>query len=118
MREATSSSISVSLRTTPTIPLKSNVSQEYIILISIGRQVLFAMMLSLQKNGNPRLPLPEVRNIIEFYESIVLLCLSAMLADPNPDDPLLSQIANEYKQNYEAFLKKAREWTELYAKDP
>ena len=47
--------------------------------------------------------------------SKVLLSICSLLNDPNPDDPLVIDIANEYKQNRELFNKKAREWTLTYA---
>jgi ubiquitin-conjugating enzyme E2 D/E len=45
----------------------------------------------------------------------LLLSLYSLLGDPNPDDPLMPEIARQYKQNREAFNATAREWTSRYA---
>ena len=47
--------------------------------------------------------------------SKLLLSICSLLNDPNCDDPLVPDIAKEYKQNYELFLKNAKEWTQYYA---
>ena len=47
--------------------------------------------------------------------SKVLLSISSMLNDPNPDDPLEIDIANQFKNNYDLYLKTARTWTLIYA---
>ena len=47
--------------------------------------------------------------------SKLLLSISSLLDDPNPDDPLVPDIANLYKNNREEFNKRAREWTIKYA---
>ncbi|MES1903146.1 MAG: Ubiquitin-conjugating enzyme E2 D2 [Paramarteilia canceri] len=48
--------------------------------------------------------------------SKVLLSISSLMADPNPDDPLVPEIANLYKTKYDKFVLKAKEFTEKYAK--
>lgn len=45
----------------------------------------------------------------------VLLSISSLLTDPNPDDPLVPEIAKLYKEDKSAFEEKAREWTRKYA---
>jgi ubiquitin-conjugating enzyme E2 D/E len=45
----------------------------------------------------------------------VLLSISSLMADPNPDDPLVPEIAFIFKNSREQFLKIAREWTRTYA---
>lgn len=45
----------------------------------------------------------------------VMLSILSLLTDPNPDDPLVPEIANLYKINRTAYEEKAREWTLLYA---
>ena len=45
----------------------------------------------------------------------VLLSLCSLLNDPNPDDPLVPQIAREYKDNRKKYDTTAREWTQKYA---
>lgn len=47
----------------------------------------------------------------------VLLSICSMMNDPNPDDPLVSEIADIYKNEPEQFIKYAKEWTEKYAKE-
>jgi ubiquitin-conjugating enzyme E2 D/E len=49
--------------------------------------------------------------------SKVLLSICSLLDEPNPNDPLEPDIANEYKNNKPLFLKHAREWTVQYASD-
>ncbi|KAJ1892862.1 hypothetical protein LPJ66_006095 [Kickxella alabastrina] len=45
----------------------------------------------------------------------VLLSLSALLGSPNPDDPLMPEIAERMVADYSAFATAAREWTAKYA---
>lgn len=45
----------------------------------------------------------------------VLLSICSLLTDPNPDDPLMSDIAQLYKTNREEYSRMAREWTAKYA---
>ena len=47
--------------------------------------------------------------------SKVLLSISSLLTDPNPDDSLIPEIAQLYKTDEDAFNDKAREWTSMYA---
>ncbi len=47
--------------------------------------------------------------------SKVLLSITSLLVDPNPNDPLVPEIANLYKNNPDAYKATAREWTERYA---
>ncbi|KAF9955201.1 Ubiquitin-conjugating enzyme E2 T [Mortierella alpina] len=47
--------------------------------------------------------------------STMLISLRLLLATPNPDDPLLVDVANEFKENRDLFLLKAKEYTERYA---
>ena len=45
----------------------------------------------------------------------VLLSILSLMTDANPDDPLVPDIANEYKLNRVQYERKAREWTDMYA---
>ena len=45
----------------------------------------------------------------------VLLSISSLLNEPNPNDPLMIDIANIYKNNRDEFTKRAKEWTLQYA---
>ena len=46
-----------------------------------------------------------------------LLSISSLLTDPNPDDPLDTTIADQYKNNRVEFENTARSWTAIYAGD-
>ncbi|KAF9193720.1 Ubiquitin-conjugating enzyme E2 T [Haplosporangium sp. Z 767] len=46
----------------------------------------------------------------------MLISLRLLLASPNPDDPLLVDVADEFKAHRDLFLQKAREYTTRYAK--
>lgn len=48
----------------------------------------------------------------------VMLSLSSLLTDPNPQDPLVPSIATEYMRNRIQHDSTARRWTELYARPP
>ncbi|KAI8869332.1 ubiquitin-conjugating enzyme E2-16 kDa [Ramicandelaber brevisporus] len=47
--------------------------------------------------------------------SKVLLSICSLLTDPNPNDPLVPEIANLYKTNRAQYEATAREWTHKYA---
>ncbi|TKS78968.1 Ubiquitin-conjugating enzyme E2 D4 [Collichthys lucidus] len=47
--------------------------------------------------------------------SKVLLSICSLLCDPNPDDPLVPEIAHTYKADREKYNKLARDWTQKYA---
>ena len=46
---------------------------------------------------------------------VVLLSICSMLTDPNPDDPLVPEIAHVYKTDRSKYEGTAREWTRKYA---
>ena len=48
--------------------------------------------------------------------SVVLANLSLLFETPNADDPLRPEIAQIFKDDYDAFRKTAIEWTSTYAK--
>lgn len=58
----------------------------------------------LQSNWSPALTVSKT-----------LLSISSLLTDPNPDDPLVGDIANLYKNNINEYNKKAREMTKKFA---
>ena len=41
----------------------------------------------------------------------VLLSISSLLCDPNPDDPLVPEIAHMFKTDRRRYENTAREWT-------
>ena len=45
----------------------------------------------------------------------VLLSICSLLTDPNPDDPLVPEIAHIYKTDRSRYEETAREWTRKYA---
>tara|TARA_B100000035_G_scaffold275762_1_gene252955 strand:- start:367 stop:813 length:447 start_codon:yes stop_codon:yes gene_type:complete len=45
----------------------------------------------------------------------VLLSISSLLTDPNPDDPLVPEIAQLYQTNRQAYNERAKEWVRKYA---
>lgn len=47
--------------------------------------------------------------------SKVLLSVCSLLTDPNPDDPLVPEIATLYKRDRKKFTETAAEWTRKYA---
>lgn len=47
--------------------------------------------------------------------SKVLLSISSLLTDPNPDDPLVPEIAHQYKTNKAEYEKIAAQWNRQYA---
>jgi len=47
--------------------------------------------------------------------SKVLLSICSLLTDPNPDDPLVPEIAQMYKKSRGKFDETARQWTAKYA---
>jgi ubiquitin-conjugating enzyme E2 D/E len=47
--------------------------------------------------------------------SKVLLSILSLLTDANPNDPLVPDIANQYKQDRAAYDATARAWTQRYA---
>ena len=46
----------------------------------------------------------------------VLLSICSLLTDPNPDDPLVPEIAKMYKTDRKRYNQLAKEWTGKYAK--
>lgn len=46
----------------------------------------------------------------------ILLSISSLLDDQNPNDPLMPEIANIYINNKEQFFENAKKFTNLYAK--
>lgn len=48
-------------------------------------------------------------------EKQVLLSICSLLTDPNPDDPLVPEIAHIYKTDRRRYEETAREWTRKYA---
>jgi hypothetical protein len=49
-----------------------------------------------------------------LWLSTVLLSICSMLTDPNPDDPLVPDIAHLYKTDRARYEATAREWSRKY----
>lgn len=47
--------------------------------------------------------------------SKILLSICSLLSDPNPNDPLVPDIAKMFKNDIQLYNQTAREWTSLYA---
>jgi ubiquitin-conjugating enzyme E2 D/E len=45
----------------------------------------------------------------------ILLSICSLLADPNPNDPLMPEIAKQLKDDPELYNKTAKDWTTIYA---
>ncbi|ELK23239.1 Ubiquitin-conjugating enzyme E2 D3 [Myotis davidii] len=45
----------------------------------------------------------------------ILLSICSLLCDPNPDDPLVPEIARIYKTDRDKYNRISREWTQKYA---
>ena len=45
----------------------------------------------------------------------ILLSIQALLGAPNPDDPLAPDVAKSWKEDEQAAIATAREWTQKYA---
>ena len=67
--------------------------------------MLQGLILTLLGNWSPAL---QIRTI--------LLSIQALLGAPNPDDPLANDVAQAWKQDEQAAIATAREWTETHAK--
>jgi ubiquitin-conjugating enzyme E2 T len=50
-----------------------------------------------------------------FSLAAVLRGIQFLLAQPNPDDPLMTDITDEYRTDYSRFAQKAADWTRRYA---
>ncbi|CAN1303215.1 Ubiquitin-conjugating enzyme E2 28 [Linum perenne] len=49
------------------------------------------------------------------FRTKVLLSICSLLTDPNPDDPLVPEIAHMYKIDRSKYEATARSWTQKYA---
>ena len=53
--------------------------------------------------------------LFSYSLSAVLLSICSLLTDPNPDDPLVPDIARIYKTDRSKYNETAKEWTRKYA---
>lgn len=47
--------------------------------------------------------------------STVLTSIQLLMAEPNPEDPLMADISNEYKYNKTLYVENAKQWTKNHA---
>ena len=71
----------------------------------------FSLHSSSQSISNTQLCFPV---LISCYFQ-VLLSICSLLTDPNPDDPLVPEIAHMYKTDRVKYETTARSWTQKYA---
>lgn len=54
--------------------------------------------------------------ILFFYcIFLVLLSICALMTDPNPEDPLVPDIAHLYKNDKKKYTENCKDWTRRYA---
>ncbi|GMN31729.1 hypothetical protein TIFTF001_003375 [Ficus carica] len=71
----------------------------------------------LKEQWSPALTISKWRSS-QAFNFQVLLSICSLLTDPNPDDPLVPEIAHMYKTDRNKYETTARSWTQKYAMGP
>lgn len=53
--------------------------------------------------------------LVKILLLVVLLSVCSLLTDPNPDDPLVPELAHIYKTDRARYEATAKDWTRKYA---
>ncbi|MBA0855044.1 hypothetical protein Goshw_008750, partial [Gossypium schwendimanii] len=71
----------------------------------------------LKEQWSPALTISKANNMEKLtqVQNQVLLSICSLLTDPNPDDPLVPEIAHMYKTDRAKYEATARSWTQKYA---
>ena len=112
---------STSLRTIPSSHPRSTSPHESITPISIP--MVASAWIFWEISGVLLLQYRKVWRATQYFGCViianmcvpVLLSICSMLTDPNPDDPLVPEIAHVYKTDRARYEATAREWTRKFA---